>query len=154
MKVEYLFFIVPVCAITFYYLGLKRNAKFFEPKPTPGKGKNIDISFFLLTGKADSDFWFWYLKSIEVGNINYLKHKLLFEMRDICVASLFVEFFDSKGIYIADWGVSAVDGNIGFDSEVNYCNKLHSTSDGFSLTRIESLTLAVKKANEIYNKNN
>lgn len=156
MKIEYFVF-VPVFLMLFYYFGYKRGLRIskneFVIKPTPGRGKNIDLNHFLLTGKAHDDFWKWYLKTTDNTDVNYIKKQLLFEMREICILALFVDFFDFKGIYIADWGVNAVDGNIGFDSSVSFLNKLHHPSENFSLTRIHSLTLAVKKANELYNNN-
>lgn len=156
MKVEYFAFI-PVFLMLFYYFGYKRGLgkinNSFIPEATPGSGKNFDLNHFLLTGKADDDFWLWYLKTTKNNEINYIKKQFLFEMREVCVLSLFVDFFDSKGIYIADWGVNAVDGSIGFDSSVSFLNKLHHPSEKFSLTRVQSLTLAVKKANELYNNN-
>lgn len=67
--------------------------------------------------------------------------------------ALIIDFFDSVGIYIQDWGLNVVDNNIGFDAEVMYNLKNHSAQNDFSKKRQDAITEAIKKANEIYNQN-
>lgn len=96
-----------------------------------------------LTGKCKDDFE----KQIDC---------IIFEeIPEACQNALIIEFFDSVGIYIQDWGF--VDDVIGmkpqFDASINYNQKLYSMSSGFYNTRQESINQAIIEANKIYNNN-
>lgn len=68
--------------------------------------------------------------------------------------ALIIDWFDSVGIYIQDWGLEMVDGDFGFDSQVLCGKQLHETQSGFAKTRSESIESAIIKANELFNELN
>jgi len=109
----------------------------------------------ILQGKA-KDFFIKWLCYGNDGNSNILRSTKLttanfIALKESCQNALIIEWFDSVGIYISDWGLNVVDNEIGFDCQINYNFKLISVSDNFFKTRQEAIEKAIEKANEIYN---
>lgn len=69
--------------------------------------------------------------------------------------ALIIEFFDSVGIYIADWGLQIVEDNgkilTGFDAQVSYKGKCYGIKEEYTTTRQQALKQAIIKARGIYN---
>jgi len=102
-----------------------------------------------LTEKCKEDFEAWYLKTIEIkiGNIELLSKTVKFYLLPPSMQyGVYVDFFDSVGIYIEA-------------SHLNTTGKYGvgiSDKDGYLLTiktetRHEARQKAIEKANEIYN---
>jgi hypothetical protein len=103
----------------------------------------------ILTDKAKVDFQKWYYQT-------YCNSKIKMGFSDfplICQHALIIDWFDSVGIYIQDWGLEIVENEIGFDSQVFYKKQLHETQENFAKTRKEAIQKAIIKANTIYNEN-
>ena len=99
---------------------------------------------FMITGKAKEEFFNWLdnqgVNGIDISNWEFEKFHLL---SNVSQNSLIIEWFDSVGIYITS---DYFELNKGFYSEV-----LNSDFEIIKPTRQETLTEAIKKANEIYN---
>ena len=105
----------------------------------------------ILTGKAKEDFENYVLNK-ELGHdsevlISVYNQESLFinynNVKETLLNALIIEWFDSVGIYITS---DYFELNKGFYSEV-----LNSDFEIIKPTRQETLTEAIKKANEIYN---
>lgn len=116
-----------------------------------------------LTGKCLADFESWLKKQNDLaialhipntmGGVVYYLNSNPNALPKRILNALIIDFFDSVGIYIQDWGLNVVDNNIGFDASVMYNFKNHTAQDDFSKKRQDAITEAIKKANEIYNQN-
>ena len=98
----------------------------------------------ILNGKAKEEFFNWLdnqgVNGIDISNWEFEKFHLL---SNVSQNALIIEWFDSVGIYITS---DYFELNKGFYSEV-----LNSDFEIIKPTRQETLTEAIKKANEIYN---
>ena len=108
----------------------------------------------ILTGKAKEDFENYVLNK-NLGHdsevlISVYNQESLFinynNVKETLLNALIIEWFDSVGIYITS---DYFELNKGFYSEV-----LNSDFEIIKQTRQETLTEAIKKANEIYNNKN
>jgi len=98
-----------------------------------------------LNGKAKENFQNWLSITYNFKFISYN------EYNKTALSALIIEWLDTVGIYISDWGLNVVDNEIGFDCQINYKFKLISVSDTFFKTRKEAISKAIEKANQIYN---
>ena len=113
----------------------------------------------LLTGKCWSDFkkWVWDVSAIGRTIIFYYdRDQMELDINDIfdkvptsMQYGVLVDFFDSKGISI---GITKVSRCVEYRYFIE--NKYSYAIDGDCDTRQEARTEAIKKANELYNKNN
>ncbi len=97
----------------------------------------------ILTGKAKDDFEKWYIKKDVSEDEFYNIWEEWSSLSTSCKNAYQIAFFDSVGIYITS---DYFELNKGFYSEV-----LNSDFEIIKPTRQETLTEAIKKANEIYN---
>jgi len=119
----------------------------------------------ILTYKAQSDFWKWYLlpetlkshkldSMFKYSNGNAIKVNFLAESK-VCQNALIIEWFDSVGIYINHDVISnenlLILDNWYFVIKINEEDVDFITNDYYYNTRTEAITEAIKRANVIYN---
>lgn len=109
-----------------------------------------------LTGKCKKDFEKWLQKDSglwssldEVYSTSLLRFNL---MHPSLKWGSYQGFFDSHGLYIQIWAYKDPGEEVFFDCDVldsKECRLISNTN--FSKKRIDSITIAIEKANEIYN---
>ena len=97
----------------------------------------------ILTRKTKEDFEKWYIKKDVSDDEYYDIWNNWSYLSTSCKNAFYIDLFDSAGIYITS---DYFELNKGFYSEV-----LNSDFEIIKPTRQETLTEAIKKANEIYN---
>ena len=97
-----------------------------------------------LTGKAKDKFEEWFTKDVE-GFENYDKHLLnkFYRVGFSMQYGVYVDFFDSVGLYIDKLCPDSFEINWGFDWYSDYSE--------VNRTRPEARTKAIEKANELLN---
>ena len=93
----------------------------------------------MLTEKAKQDFEKWLEDTDNIYGLD------LFQLSNICINALIIEWFDSVGIYIG-----LVRFNVGsgyFEARIHYQGGIYFTS----ISRLEATEKGIIKANEIYN---
>jgi len=93
-----------------------------------------------------------FLEKYNTSTEKYLLNNIEFEDLPLtCQNALIIDWLDSIGYYIQNWGVSVVDLNIGFYSDILYKNELIEHSEDLFKTRQEAISKAIEKCNEIIN---
>lgn len=113
----------------------------------------------MLKGKAQTDFWEWYLlpetlsahklsAMFKFSNGNAIKVGFLSEP-EICQMAMIIEFFDSVGILIGIYPSLYCD--FVYHLNINKTYKRFSETTVTFQTRNEATEKAILKANEVYN---
>ena len=104
-----------------------------------------------LTGKCKSDFEKWLEKTHQVLITDECLNHLFFdELTDSMQYGVYVDFFDSVGIFCEDRRYTDV--NMAWVVKYPNFDGIQDRFDGLTKTRQEARTKAIEKANEIYNK--
>lgn len=112
-----------------------------------------------LTGKCKEDFEKWLIDNDQYGGVVVFSDRqvlseedyvvLLYDMHESMQYGVYVDFFDSVGIFCEDRRYTDI--NMAWVVKYPNFNGIQDRFDGLTKTRQESRQAAIEKANELYN---